>query len=213
MAADQGGPATSETGGWRHAIRSWLSERTEQPISMATLMEEFATVVPVEAAAREWNRHHPPQTFSTENQRLFYLLRHEVGRYQPDPLDGTQARNWTAQTTFVVHPKACAQCGQPFISDRQTVCCSNACSRAHLKKAAIVVQQRQPALRVEKDDDPLEIQVLRIVVSALRRLPDQAARRRVMVYVQDLPFLTVAQPNGQDHPPAPEEQTWPSGKH
>lgn len=166
---------------------------------MGDLVAAIGPQVPAAIAARAWYQHRGKQ-FSTENQRIFYAIKLELPRYGVE----IPRNRWNDDVAFTVNARACAICGQPFISDAKTATCSRPCSR-RLRvningEKSPPMTHHEPVFR-DEDEHP-ELVALRLIVRALNMLADREARQRVLDYVQHLvpidPSPPRTKPNGAD---------------
>jgi hypothetical protein len=187
-----GGPESA--GEWRSALRAFLTERLNYPpASFGEIIDCFAPSVPRYEVERFWHEHHPNDDGVVGvNRKMADLLHHELTRYRlmvTAPV-GAKGKSWTREHTVQGIGQTCPACHRVFLSVRsKTETCSVKCGRLmfEARKPAGEPQAAKPRrTTIMPAGRHPEITAMETVFETLRRLPNQAARERVMVHVTQM---------------------------
>jgi predicted nucleic acid-binding Zn-ribbon protein len=186
-----------------HLVELVRQSGPDQWIGIGDLFACLADEIPLHQASRLWRKSHADVGLPDEMRWHAFTSGLNHYRFTHDP-PKAQGRRVLRSTRLRPDYATCAQCGQAFFSSRKTISCGTACGnklpRRRDHEINITVRRSESAMARLPDSMAIEV-----IIEALMRLPDAAARNRVMTFVNAYTFdITRPQVEAAHHVEAPQ---------
>jgi hypothetical protein len=193
--AGAAGSVAEPAGAWRrHVVDLIRDSGPDRWIECNGLFSCINDEIPLHNASRAWRSKHPTaQNFPVPAEMRWHLFVAELSQlpFDCDPPSPDGARRKLKRSTMI-RPlfRPCVECGRAYFGRNDTKACSASCSGKNAKRVSVPAAFGQNPSRGKKQIMPRLPETIAIdtIVTALQALPDQAARDRVMTFVNACQF-------------------------
>lgn len=175
---------------WRTVLHEYLTAHKDETIRFGDLVKEIAPHMPRYAAERQWHRQHGDNDEIVAPVRKFArLLLGDLCKFDTEIIgrDHVKGKRWQHDTLFRMITRPCEVCGERFVVLGKTLTCSRKCATTlRWRRWSVSHDVETEVQDMAPHPRHPEIAALEAIVEALQRLPDQAARARVLVHAKQI---------------------------